>query len=120
MMVVVEVYNHELTLISYTIEKDELFQDIKVEVREKVLCKINSVGSSEFYNAQVSNLKPEIKFIIHSFEYNKQAVVEYEGLKYMVIRTFVGDTLNRTVNRSDNALKMEEIELTCERVLADG
>ena len=109
-------YNHELTLISYTITKDEIGNPIKTPIRETVLCKVRSIGSTEYYNAQVSNLKPELKFIVHAFEYQNQREVEFEGNKYQVIRTYKGDT----VDRSDNALKDEEIELTCERVLGNG
>ncbi len=109
-------YNHELTLISYTTTKDEIGNPIKTPIREMVLCKVRSIGSTEYYNAQVSNLKPELKFILHSFEYKNQREVEFEGNKYQVIRTYKGDT----VDRSDNALSGEEIELTCERVLGNG
>lgn len=109
-------YNHELTLISYTNTKDEIGNPIKTPIREMVLCKVRSIGSTEYYNAQVSNLKPELKFIVHAFEYKNQREVEFEGNKYQVIRTYKGDT----VDRSDNALSGEEIELTCEMVLGNG
>lgn len=109
-------YNHELTLISYETTKDEVGNDIRVPIKREVLCKIKDIGSTEFYNAQVSNLKPEIKFIVHSFEYQGEKEVSLEGVKYQVVRTYQGDT----VDRSDNALNGEEIELTCERVIGNG
>ena len=98
-------YNHELTLISYEVREDEIGNETKVEVKEKILCKISSVGSDEFYKAAVVGLKPELKFIVHAFEYDGQREVEFEGNKYKITRTFQGDSRYRT-------LKFDEIELT--------
>lgn len=112
-------YNHELTLISYTTTKDEIGNPIKTPIREMVLCKVRSIGSSEYYNAQVSNLKPEIKFIIHDFEYSDQKEVEFEGNKYQVMRTYRAPEPQRDTRRGFG-LDTDEIELTCERVLGNG
>lgn len=109
-------YNHELTLISYKTDYDDIGNPVKTPIRTTVLCKVASIGSTEYYNAQVINLKPEIKFIIHAFEYGGEREVEFQGTKYQVIRTFQGDTADRI----DNALKGEELELICERVLGHG
>jgi len=109
-------YDYELNLITYTTTYDELLQPIKTPVRNPVLCKKNSVGSNEFYNAKVAGLKPELKFVIHAFEYGGETEVEFEGIRYNVIRTYTGDT----VDKSKNALSGEEIELTCEKVVGNG
>lgn len=109
-------YNHEVTLISHTIVKDEIGNEVKTSVERKILCKIGSVGSTEFYNAQVSDLKPELKIIVHTFEYEGEKELIFEGKNYKVLRTFIGDTVDKT----DNALKGEEIELTCEKVIGRG
>lgn len=109
-------YNHELTLINYEVGEDEIGNEIKIPIEKTILCKIKDIGSTEFYNAQVNDLKPARKFIIHTFEYNGEKQVIFEGTKYKVIRTYVGDT----VDRSDNALSDEEIELTCEKVIGNG
>lgn len=98
-------YNHELTLISYEVGEDEIGNEIKAEVKEKILCKISSIGSNEFYNAAVAGLKPELKFIVHAFEYKGQTEVEFEKNKYKVIRSFQGSDRYKT-------LKFDEIELT--------
>ena len=68
-------------------------------------------------NAQVSNLKPEIKFIIHDFEYNNQKEVEFEGNKYQVIRQ---PSPERNGTTEGTRLDADEIELTYERVLGNG
>ncbi len=107
-------YNHKLILISYEITEDELGNDIRIEVRHEVLCRLANVGQSERYNAAVNDLKLEIKFIIHNFEYAGQKEVEFEGEKHKVISTVDGAYSN------SRYLEFDEIELTCEKVLGSG
>lgn len=106
-------YNHELILISYTITRDEIGQPIKEPHYTSVLCKTRDIGQKESDTAASLQLRRDIKFIINKYDYNGEAEVEFEGDKYLVRRTFKGDT----VDRSDNALNGEEIELTCEKVI---
>lgn len=102
---VVDVYNHEIILISSGYTEDEIGNQIPNEKRKPILCKVNSIGQNEFYNAAASDLRPELKFTIHRYEYENERKVEFEGHRYSVLRTY--------------ATGFEEIELTCERVGAD-
>lgn len=103
-------YDHELTLISQTIPKDgngnpltdDIGNPIVEENKTKILCGLKSVGRNEFYNAAVTGLKPNIVFVVHKYEYSGQQLVEFEGIRYRVIRTY--------------AQGFEEMELTCEMV----
>lgn len=99
------VYDHELILLGSGYTEDELGNHIPNDTRRFILCKVESVGRSEFYSAATSNLRPEIVFTIHKYEYEGERKVEFEGQQYSVIRTY--------------ATGIEEIELTCERVGAD-
>lgn len=108
-------YNDKLQLISYVITKDEIGNEVSIPQYREVFCKTKDIGSTEFYNAQIANLKPEIKFIVHFFEYAGERQVLFNGVNYEVVRTYQG----ATVDNSDNALKDEEIELTCEKVLGN-
>ena len=99
-------YDHELTLIDYTIEYDEIGQQKKIETRTNILCAVKSIGRNEFYAAAQAGLKPEITFVIHGYEYNGEKEVEFEGEKYKVIRTYMKD--------------FEEMELICEKVIGNG
>lgn len=99
-------YDHELTLLGVGYIQDDIGNEIPSdEVPRKVLCKVESVGRNEFYSAASSDLRPEIVFTIHKYEYENERKVKFEGQKYSVIRTY--------------AQGIEEIELTCERVGAD-
>ncbi|MDH6670170.1 SPP1 family predicted phage head-tail adaptor [Paenibacillus sp. LBL] len=101
-------YDHELILITPGgIIEDDIGNQIPIDpARTPVYCELRSVGRNEFYNAAVTGLRPEFIFVIHGYEYNGEQTVEFEGGQYRVLRTY-----------SNN---FEEIELTVERVAADG
>lgn len=99
-------YDNELTLIKQEFIEDEIGNQTPSETRKTVLCNVKSVGRNEFYSAATAGLQPSIVFVIHGYEYDGEQVVEFEGTRYNVIRTYSTD--------------FEEIELTCERVAADG
>lgn len=98
-------YNHELVLLSGGYTEDDLGNQIPATSRKTILCKRNSIGRNEFYNAATVNLRPEISFTIHMYEYEGESKVEFEGQQYSVLRTF--------------ATGIEEIELICERIGVD-
>lgn len=75
-------------LIDIAYEENNLGSYLAVEKTRKVLANISSVKQSEFYQAQVSGLKPEIVFKIRSFEYKDEKLVLYKNKKYDVIRTY--------------------------------
>lgn len=49
---------------------------------------VKSIGYREFYEAQVTGYKPEIKLELSSFDYDMQGYVKYNGIEYKVIRTY--------------------------------
>lgn len=98
-------YDHKLFLLGSGYIEDELGNQIPSESRHPILCKVDSVGRNEFYSAASSDLRPEIVFTIHKYEYDNERKVEFDGQQYSVLRTY--------------STGFEEIELTCERVGAD-
>ena len=104
--VVTTVWKDELILIKETPVFDEVGNQIMQETLTTVFCDVKSVSRSEFYNASSVGLKPTLVFKVHLFEYENEELVEYEGIKYNVIRTYIVDS--------------ENIELTCERVIGNG
>lgn len=99
-------YDHELILIQRSYVEDDIGNQVPVETRMPILCDVRSIGRNEFYNAAVANLRPEMTFLVHAFEYNGERKVEFNGQQYSVLRTYADGT--------------EEVELTCERVGDDG
>ena len=99
-------YDYELTLIQKDIDYDEIGNQIPIEKKVPILCGKKSVGRTEFYNAAANDLKPEIVFEIHGYEYNNQTEVEFNGKRYTIIRTYEVD--------------FENLELTCEVKRSNG
>lgn len=99
-------YDYELILVQQTFTEDEIGNQIPVETQTPILCGLKSVARSEFYNAAATGLRPELIFVVHGYEYNGEKKVIFEGVRYNVIRTY--------------AVDFEEMELTCEKVAADG
>lgn len=94
-------YDHELSLISFTSGTNANADPILVPTKIDILCGLNSVGRGEFYAAAALQLRPELVFTIHAYEYDGQQMVEFQGGKYKVLRTY--------------ATGFEELELTCQK-----
>lgn len=102
---VIIMWQNELILISKTFEFDDIGNQVPIENKTEVFCDVKSVSRSEFYNAATAGLKPSLVFVIHDYEYNNEETVEFENNRYKVIRTY-----HKSV---------EEIELTCEKVIGN-
>jgi SPP1 family predicted phage head-tail adaptor len=72
---------------------------------DKILCGKKSITGNEFYKAATAGIKPTITLVIHPYEYFGQDRLKFEGKYYRVIRTYEVD--------------IDNIELTCETILAD-
>lgn len=80
---------NEVTLISKCQTEPNEIGDL-VEVLEKriVFCCEKSISQSEFYQAQAQGLKPQLKLIVKVVDYNNEEFIEYDGVRYHVLRTF--------------------------------
>ena len=100
--------SNKIKLLSITYTEDEIGNQIPVETVSEVWGEVAGIRQSEFYNAAMTGMKPEITFVIWGNEYAGQSKIEYEGRKYKLIRTYI------------NPSKSEMVELICEKVAADG
>lgn len=75
--------------------------DDPAETLRKVYCTEKSVGQSEVYQARGTGLNPELKLILqHAFEYHGEKLLEYQGTRYDIIRTYRdADTIELTIQR---------------------
>ena len=70
------------------------FPVARIETATTVFADKKSVGFSEFYKAQQAGYTTELKFDVHSFEYEEQQIVEYpvsSGKRYRILRTYIHD-----------------------------
>ena len=59
------------------------------EERRTVLAGLRSIGQSEFYQAQATGYRPELKFVLADYlDYNGETLIEHTGTLYRVLRTF--------------------------------
>ena len=61
----------------------------KTQSKKELFAKVLSVGQQEFYQAQASGFKPELKFEIADYlDYENEKELIHEGMKYQVLRTY--------------------------------
>lgn len=100
----------ELTLIDKSNSENDIGNVITTDILTTVLCSVRSIKRSEHYAAAANGLKPEITFVLNKYEYNGQKEVEFESVRYSVIRTFVPDKFKGIED-------FETIELVCSGVI---
>ena len=81
-------FNGAVTLIKRTYTNDDYGIQRATTDTKTVFCNVESISSSEFFNASQEGLKPEYRFIIYSFEYSGESLVQYNGERLNVYRTF--------------------------------
>lgn len=60
-----------------------------LETRREVLCSFRSIGMKEFYQANASDFHPELKLVLADYlDYENEKLVDYEGQRYRVVRTY--------------------------------
>ena len=67
-----------------------------------VFCGLRSIGQKEFYEAQAVDFYPEVKFVLADYlDYNGERLIEHDGKRYSVLRTFrAGQELEIVVARA--------------------
>ena len=85
----------EITLITETepTEKTNVngFDNPPVESARTVFCNKRSVSQSEYYKAQQAGKQVEAKVEVHTVDYAGEVLVEFEGKRYSVLKTYEPD-----------------------------
>lgn len=77
-----------IVLIAETVTVNALRIEEVAETRREVLAEIESISQSEYFAAQDSDLNPEYRFRVFFADYNGEKIVEFEGERFAVYRTF--------------------------------
>ena len=80
-----------IKLISVTYTLNDYGEKIPTETSRTVFANRKSIRQSEFYQAQVTGLKPEIMFVIRLIDYDEEKLIEYNNKKYDIIRSYQKD-----------------------------
>ena len=72
------------------------------ETRREVFMRLASIGQQEFYQAQATDLRPELKFVLEDYlDYEGEYLCIYGEVWYRVIRTYrTGQALEVIVQRA--------------------
>lgn len=107
-----------IKLIPITKAKDARGVDKKVEgTPREVFCKTSGITRREFFDGGRNGLNPERVFYVFAEDYEGETIIEHEGKRYSVYRTFKSDN-NTYVSpnmQSRQELMQDYIELYVER-----
>lgn len=78
------------TLISETWTTDALGVSQKNETTRDVYVAVDSVTSDEWFNGSRQGLNPEFRFRMFRFDYEDEKIIEYQGDRYTIYRTYIG------------------------------
>lgn len=67
---------------------DNGFEQINIKSRRTVFANKKDVRQSEFYQAATQGIKLDTMFAIRSVEYNGEKILEHDGIRYNIIRTY--------------------------------
>lgn len=71
-----------------TREQNSIGEWIATTEKVEVFAQVQSVSSSEFFNASQIGLSPEMRFTMFSGDYQGETVIEHEGANYSVYRVY--------------------------------
>lgn len=81
-----------INLVATTYTRDERGVRRAVESSRQVFCDVSSVTASEFFDGGRAGLNPEYRFTIFFADYAGEQIVEYQGRRYGVYRTYQAKT----------------------------
>ncbi|MBR2653964.1 MAG: hypothetical protein IKD59_05345 [Lachnospiraceae bacterium] len=67
---------------------------VKTSQERKVFVSVSSISSTEWFEGSRNGLNPQYRFTMFSHDYQGEKVIEYNGTRYTIYRTF-----NRTVDK---------------------
>ncbi len=92
----------ELITIEYL---DHGINPVETVSKRTVFVEVSSISMNEFYKASNSGFKPTLKLIMFEYDYNNEALIEFENERYSIVRSYT------TSN--------DKIELILEKKLGD-
>lgn len=80
-------YTEIIYLVPNTEVMDSIGNDIPLDgTPVKTYAKVQSVRTSEFYNATMTGISPSIEFVIKKLNYSGEEEIEWNNVRYEVIR----------------------------------
>lgn len=106
---------NDVTLITLTEPEQKTnengFDNPLVEKKNTVFCNKRSVSQGEYYKAQQAGKKVEAKLEVHTADYAGEELVEFEGKRYSVLKTYEppdSDTVELTLTDLPTTAETQE------------
>lgn len=71
--------------------KDAIGQIIKKETKNSVYAEVTSISQREIDAGGQSGHKRELRFTVWTFEYHGEEILDYNGVRYYIYRTYIRD-----------------------------
>ena len=78
-------------LITFDITYDALRQPVKTERKSEIMVSVSSITRAEWDAAGRHGHKPQIVLATPRFNYSDETVIDFEGKRYDVYRTYTDD-----------------------------
>jgi hypothetical protein len=75
-------------LIAETFTQNDFGGVIKTETPRRVFCNVSSVTRAEWSDGGRLGLNPEYRFTMFFYDYSGEEILEYNGIRYTVYRTY--------------------------------
>lgn len=60
----------------------------EMEIKREVLCHVDSVTRSEWFEGAKNSMKPELRITMFRYDYQSEKYLEYESEIYKIYRTY--------------------------------
>lgn len=87
--------SNTIKLIGKTYDQNRFGQYEPHKTERKVYCDVRSITRAEWYEAGRSGFKPDISFVMFAPDYHGENELEFNGHKYSIYRTYIGQ--NETI-----------------------
>jgi SPP1 family predicted phage head-tail adaptor len=81
-------FSDVVDLITVTNGENDIGDTIETETPRQVFANKKSIRQSEFYQAAMTDLRPELMFEVRTIEYDEEPKLGYKGKTYNIIRTY--------------------------------
>lgn len=80
-----------LKLITESFITDKYGNQVATETKKEVFCEVYSISQNEFFSAGKEGFRPSFRFDIFFDDYEGEQIVEYNGKRYFIYRTYQRD-----------------------------
>lgn len=77
-----------IKLITQSYATNDYGVQVPTESERSIFCKVSNVTRAEFFQAGRNGLNPSYTFAVFVGDYDGERLVEYQGLRYAIYRTY--------------------------------